>query len=370
MSTSEALAEVYKQREIGEFMTTSRDFPRRGLEAWSDRKKASLMASGKSSHFIPRFRPFDMLAEPNQALVILENDHHRIGVESVFGVQDAFHRYVDCDTVYFQYCGHSTVETEFGVFDLTPGELLLVPGGISHRSIGTADSLRYFCLTHQPIDHVMGEDQYTSQTEFALRRIGGPNWQLPDGGDQPSTGRVTEKMHFWDDGPDDYTIIDREYEDVVGVAKPRGGLGGPQKRRAFDHFTGIVGKGNDEATQYIFECDTLRIRTYNIRGEQHAFHRALRTEEARIQFRGDAVDLSELENVAVRPGDVTVIPLGIAHSVMTDPPDDDSFLRLNFYSSVRWRVATDLTKHVHDSYFETSTKLIKDADWKLALAAR
>ncbi len=86
MSTQEALAEVYKQQEIGEFMTTARDFPRKGLEAWSDRRKAGLMATGKSSHYIPCFRPFDMLAEPNQSLVILENDYHRIGVESVLGV--------------------------------------------------------------------------------------------------------------------------------------------------------------------------------------------------------------------------------------------------------------------------------------------
>lgn len=364
MSVSEALAEVYKQREIGEFMTTSRDFPRRGLEAWSDRKKAGLMASGKSSHYIPRFRPFDLLAEPNASLVFLENDYHRIGVESVCGVQDAFHRYVDCDMIYFQYAGHTKVESEFGVFELAPGDLLLVPGGISHRSIGTADSLRYFALTHEPIDKVMGDDQYTSETEFEVRRVGGPDWRIPAGAETPSTDRVQEKMHCWDDGPADFTVIERDYDDLVGVAKKRGSFGGPQKRRAFDHFRGIVGKGNDEATQYIFECDTLRIRTYNIRGEQHAFHRALRTEEARIQFRGNAVDLSELENVDVTPGDVTVIPLGIAHSVMTDPPSDESFLRLNFYTSVRWRVPVDLTKHVYDSHFETSTRVLKRADWE------
>src|SRR5579862_7639279 len=370
MSAQEALAEVYKQHTIGEFMTTARDFPRKGLEAWSDRTKAGLMATGKSSHYIPCFRPFDMLAEPNQSLVVLENDFHRIGVESVFGVQDAFHRYVDADVIYFQYCGHTKLETEFGVFDMAPGEIMLVPGGIAHRSIGTADSLRYFALTHEPIDTVIGEDRYTSHTEYQLRRIGGPHWQLPGDAAQPTNGNVTEKMHFWDDGPSDFTVLERDYDDLVGVAKARGGIGGPQKRRAFDYFSGIVGKGNDEATPYLMECNTLRARTYNIVGEQHAFHRALRTEEVRIQFRGNAVDLSELENVAVQPGDVTVIPLGIAHSVMTDPPSDENFLRLNFYSSVRWRTPNDLTKHVYDSHFECTTRVLQEADWKLTAAAR
>ena len=38
-----------------------------------------------------------MLSIPNQSLVILDNEYHRIGVESVVGVQDSFHRYVDTD---------------------------------------------------------------------------------------------------------------------------------------------------------------------------------------------------------------------------------------------------------------------------------
>ncbi len=68
-----------------------------------------------------------MLSIPNQSLVILENEYHRIGRESVVGVQDSFHRYVDSDMVYFQFCGESTVETEFGVYDMEPGEVMLVP---------------------------------------------------------------------------------------------------------------------------------------------------------------------------------------------------------------------------------------------------
>ena len=102
-------------------------------------------------------------------------------------------------------------------------------------------------------------------------------------------------------------------------------------------------------------------------GEQFAFHRALRSEEVRIQFRGDAMDMSEFENVEVRPGDITIIPLGISHSVITDPPDDPSFLRLNFYSTLPWRVPIDATKHYFDSHFECTTTVHKQADWREAL---
>ncbi len=373
MAEKRTIDTVYQQQEIGEFMTTWEDFPRPGLAAWADRRKAGLMANAKSTRYTPKFRPFDMLAEPNQSLVILANANHRIGVESVFGVQDAFHRYVDADMIYFQYAGRTTLETEFGIHEMVPGDVLLVPGGIAHRSIGTADSLRYFCLTHEAVNYVMNEDQYTSESTYEMRRIGGPDWKLPPGADQPTTGRVVERMHCWDDGPDDYTILERDYEDLVGVASLRGPAiekGGIRKVRAFDHFTAIVGKGGvDAGTQPLMLAEHLRIRTYNMLGEQFAFHRALRSEEVRIQFRGNALDMSEFENVDVRPGEITIIPLGIAHSVITDPPDDPDFLRLNFYSVLPWKVMVDPTKHAFESHFECIATVKKEAEWREALMA-
>ena len=89
-----------------------------------------------------------------------------------------------------------------------------------------------------------------------------------------------------------------------------------------------------------------------MQSEQFAFHRALRSEEVRIQFRGDALDLSEFENVEVSPGEVTIIPLGISHSVISIPPEDENFLRLNFYSK-----------------FEIKTTVHKQAEWREKLAA-
>jgi len=365
------IEEVYKQEQIGEFMTTWEDFPRPGLAAWADRRKAGLMGTAKSTRYTPRFRPFDMLAAPNQRFVFLENDNHRIGAESVCGVQDAFHRYVDADIIYFQFAGATTVETELGIHEMTPGDVMLVPGGISHRSIGTADSLRYFCLTHEAVNHVMNDDQYTSESSFVMKRVGGPDWHISPEAATASRGRVTERMYCWDDKADDFTLIERDYEDLVGAASLRGPMkefGGVRKVRAFDHFTAIVGKGGaDQGTQPLMLAEHLRIRTYNMLGEQFAFHRALRSEEVRIQFRGDAMDMSEFENVEVRPGDITIIPLGISHSVITDPPDDPSFLRLNFYSTLPWRVPIDATKHYFDSHFECTTTVHKQADWREAL---
>ena len=247
--TKAAEEKVYKQQQIGEFMTTWKDFPRPGLAAWAERRKADLMGTAKSSHYTPRFRPFDMLSLPNQSLVILENEYHRIGVESVVGVQDSFHRYIDSDMVYFQFCGSSKVETEFGVYEMEPGDVMLVPGGIAHHSIGCNDSLRYFCQSHEAVDYVMNEDQYMSLTSFEVKRIGGPNWGAPQ--TAPTKGPDLEKMHFWDDGPDDQTVVERDYESLIGVAGIGRGKPGSlvRKLRAFDHFTAspAILRGDDLA---------------------------------------------------------------------------------------------------------------------------
>jgi hypothetical protein len=41
--------------------------------------------------------------------------------------------------------------------------------------------------------------------------------------------------------------------------------------------------------------------------------------------------------------------------LISTPPEDENFLRLNFYSKVRWRVPIDPTKHYFDSKFESTT---------------
>ena len=274
---------VYSQQQIGEFMTTWKDFPRPGLAAWSERSKAGLMSTATSTRYTPKFRPFDMLSVPNQSLVILENANHRIGAECVVGVQDAFHRYVDCDMVYFQFCGNTTLETEFGVYEMEPGEVVLVPGGISHRSIGRNDSLRYSCLNHEAVDYVLDEDKYTSHQSFVMTRHGGPNWKGLEAPNGDVKGRVTEKMHFWDDGPDDLTVVERDYDSLVGVStlKPKQQESGIRKLRAFDHFTMVLGKAGGEAGLLaLMESASMRVRTYNMQDEQFAFHRALQSEES------------------------------------------------------------------------------------------
>jgi quercetin dioxygenase-like cupin family protein len=354
---------VTKSRE---FMTTWHTSPRPGIEAWSTRNKANLMGSGRSTDYVPLFRPFDLLALPNQSRIILQNSDHRIGVESVCGAQPFFRRHIDFDTVYFQFAGTATIETEYGEYVMRPGDLMHVPEGISHRATGTADSLRWFAFVNDPFIAFMDESEHTGESEFRMIRHNGPNWTIPAGQEQPKkSGIVEERMVTWDHGPDDMTVVERDYGYLVDassthISEKRSAI---RVMRGFDVFKAIAGKKG--AVEPIFQSPHLEIKTYNITGEQFAFHRALRSEEIRIQFRGEAEDMSELANQTCRPGDATVIPRGIAHSVITEPPDSPLFLRLNFYSNIPWHYPTDLTRHFFNSTFEPQTIIRREAPWRI-----
>lgn len=358
------MSEIETRRE---FMTSWHTSPRPALEAWSDRSQRDLMHSTKSSKHVPLFRPFDLLAQPNQSLIVLENDDQRIGVESVVGAQAEFRRHVDFDTVYFQFAGRTSIETEFGEVELGPGELVFIPEGIAHRSTGSAQSLRWFAFVEEPFRRFQDSESYTSDTAFEVIRHNGPAWTIPAGREKPQKGgRVKEVMICWNDKPDDFTVAERDYDYLAGASSlsRTEKISGIRKLRVFDVFKNIAGKGG--SVEPLLQSPFLEIKTYNIIGEQIAFHRALRSEEVRIHFRGNALDMSEIENVSMVPGAVTVIPRGIAHSVITEPEDDPSFLRMNFYSNLPWRYPNDLTDHAFNSTFEVKTAVHQEAAWRRA----
>lgn len=353
-----------KDLDQREFMTAWHT----GIKAWAKRNKAGLIGTGRSTDYVPPFRPFDLLALPNTAAVLLENADHRIGVESVCGAQPFFRRHVDFDTIYFQFAGTTMLETEYGEYAVSPGDLLLVPEGTAHRATGTADSLRWFAYVSEPIGEAMDEaTAHTGHSTFRVIRHGGPDWAIPAGMEAPQKGGIVEeRMICWHHGPADRTVVERDYDSLAGVSSTEHNAqrSAIRKIRAFDVFTGVAGKRG--GVDPIFRGAHLEVKTYNITGEQFAFHRALRTEEVHVQFRGDATDSSELDVGTYHPGDAAVIPRGIAHSVITVPPESPEFLRLNFYSNLPWSYPTDLTRHYFRSRFEVQTIVHEEADWRKA----
>src|SRR5919199_2524972 len=157
---------------------------------WFEREKEELIGSAAGApEDIPNFRPFDMLDEPNQSLLIMQNEDMRIGVENVTGTQPFFRRNSNYDTVYFQFAGTTLVETEYGVFEQKCGELLLVPEGIAQRSTGSPDSLRLFVHLREPVEPLYTAEKHHSHTEFEMVRSGGPTAGPTSGPAQPPAGK-------------------------------------------------------------------------------------------------------------------------------------------------------------------------------------
>ena len=352
-----------KDDEVREFMTDwfGPGFEPMPMLAWSVRKRASLMGSGKSKRFLPTFRPFDLLSEPNASQLVFENECQRIGVESVCGAQPAFTRYLDFNTLYFQFAGKSIVETECGTYETAPGELLLVPEGVAHRGTGTADSLRWYFHLHEPVRVMMGEANEVSLTEFTAKRSGGPDWKISAERGAASKELVQERMVQWRDrSAEDATVVERDYGSLVGATSKQRDKAESlvKKLRAFDCFTEITGQRGPGPK--LIASDNFALETYNTVGAQFAFHRGLQSDEFGFQFSGHGYNLSELEAKAATPaGSCALVPLGIAHSVLCDP----GFLRFVAYSRIPWEVRADVSKHAYESRFEVLPNVLKPHAW-------
>ena len=268
--------------KVREFMTgwESPDTHQMIPLVWSDRNKEGLRGVAKGKRFTPKLRPFDMLSEPNQRLKIFESADVRVIVESVTGTQN-FRRNSDFDEVLIQFCGTSHVESEFGKFDLAMGEVLVIPGGVSYRSTGANDCLRMVLDLHEPVFKVFDEKDHTSETTYTMKRTNGPNWSAPSA--PPSNAKVIEKLYIWDEDPEDATIIERDYSDLVGVSSIKSKENIVKKVRAFDIFNEITGKA---AGPKIVESPHCLIDSYNTVGDQWAFHRALRSRGIRAAVPG------------------------------------------------------------------------------------
>jgi quercetin dioxygenase-like cupin family protein len=327
------------------------------IQTWREREKETLVGAARSSRRnYPKFRPFDLLGGPNQALPLLVNDDMRIGVDSVVGTPPRFRRNCDYDLLLFQFAGRTALETEYGPCELAPGELVLIPGGVAHRGSGTSDCLRLFAELRDPMVPLYGPDQYASHGEFEMVRTGGPPWPAPDGGAAAApSARVVEELAIWDEVPDAYTLVERDYGDVAGGAS--GGLG-VVKLRAFDFFTEIVGQRGPGPR--LMESATSHVEVYNIEGPQFGFHRALRSEEVGLQFRGVGHNMSEFGEEDVVPGEMYFVPLGIAHSVV----GREEFLRIVIYCKHPWRVPADLTQHRGESRFTAHERVLQAAAWR------
>ena len=342
-------------KKIREFATGwGNDYPM----TWSDRVEEDLVgtAIGKKSHLLmPMMRPFDFLIEPNKPVTYLSNDQSLISVEAVRGTQDQFHRNADYDEIFFQWGGETGYETECGTYEMKAAELMIIPAGISHRATGSADSLRLSFRVKDRVEVAFKEEDMIGHTEFHVTWNGGPDWPVPKDRAKPKKGKVVESIHTWRDQPGDETLIEREYDRLVG-ATTEGRL--IHKIRLFDIFKEVTGRKGPGPIS--MKNDDFMIECYNTDGEQFGFHRGLRNDEAQFQYAATATGVCEFGTDHMGAGDMYLVRRGIAHRVIAS----DGYRRMVIYNEAPWDVLIDPAKPVRNTTFEVEETVIEAAPWR------
>ena len=294
---------------------------------WVERDEDMLIGTVRAGQRpMPRIRVFDLLqdemnpAGSSQALV-WDGGTLRIAAEQISGSESDLTRAADYDLLFFQFCGSSLIESEYGTVEIEPGEITLIPAGIAHRSTAKGECLRLRVMTKEAVN--LGVDAEKPLTESQFNVVHSEPMTSRKNASTAHDDRVLEHTNFWDPISDIW--IERRSPQLFGCVKEGGR--GLKKLRAFDYFTGMTGKGGARAP-VLYTGDEFRIDVYNLEGQQRGFHRGLDEDEIWFQFRGHAVNDTEWGIVELDPGEMSYVPRGIAHRIN----GGKGFLRIVFYT--------------------------------------
>lgn len=311
-------------KKIREFMT-HRD-PNEHI--WVERDESAVIGTARmGQRTVPKIRPFDLLRSAPRSgnrtqVTIWEGESLRIATEHIDGIEEQLTRAADHDLVYFQFCGRSKIESECGVVELEPGEVVLMPAAISHRSTGTDDCLRLRVATRELVKFGVDPEKPVVETKFKVRPSEAFT-RLGNGRQDLQNGRALEHVTFWD--PQSDVWIERDPASLIGSVTD--GARPVKKIRAFDYFTGMTGKGGAKAP-VLYDGKEFRIDVYNLEEEQRGFHRGCDEDEIWFQFRGRSLNHTEWGAMELEAGQTAMIPRGIAHRITGSP----GFLRMVLYS--------------------------------------
>ena len=216
----------------------------------------------------------------------------------------------------------SRIESECGVVELKPGEMVLMPAAISHRSTGKEECLRLRVATRELVSLGVDPEKPIVETQFKVRPSE-PFARDGNGRQESENARTLEHITFWD--PQSDVWIERDASALIGTVTS--GSRPVKKIRGFDYFTGMTGKGGAKAP-VLYHGKEFRIDVYNLEEEQRGFHRGCDEDEIWFQFRGHSLNHTEWGAMELDAGQTAMIPRGIAHRITGSP----GFLRMVFYS--------------------------------------
>jgi len=296
---------------------------------WMEWDESAVIGTARmGQRMVPRIRPFDLLRSTplsgNRARVaIFEGDSLRVATEHIAGREAQLTRAADHDLVYLQFCGRSKIESESGVVEVEPGEIVLVPAAISHRSTGMDQCLRVRVATQECVTEGVDPEKPTMQRQFAVRPSEPIGFTNGGKADSDGEGPVLEHISFWD--PQSDLWVERDVAALIGCKREGGRI--VRKLSAFNYFNGMTGKGGARAP-VLYNGKEFRVDVYNLEEEQNGFHRGCDEDEIWFQFRGHSLNHTEWGALELDPGQMSYIPRGVAHRITGSP----GFLRMVLYS--------------------------------------
>jgi mannose-6-phosphate isomerase-like protein (cupin superfamily) len=312
-------------KKIREFMT-HRDPPE---HIWMERDEGAVIGTARmGQRMVPKIRPFDLLRSAplagNRARVtIFEGDSLRIATELIAGRETQLTRAADHDLIYLQFSGCSLIESESGIVEAAPGDIVLVPAAISHRTIGSEECLRVRVATQEFVTEGVDPEKATMQRSFSVRASEPLAAANGLGAETVDSGPLLEHISFWD--PQSDLWVERDLASLVGCKREGGRI--VRKLSAFNYFTGMTGRGGARAP-VLYDAKEFRVDVYNLEEEQNGFHRGCDEDEIWFQFRGHSLNHTEWGALELEPGQMSYIPRGVAHRITGSP----GFLRMVLYS--------------------------------------
>lgn len=299
-----------------------------------------------------KLRPFDMLPEPCPAsagisrLGLYRGKHVRVSAAHISGAEGHFERAGDFDTILVQYVGVSTVETGFGVFELHPGETMLVPAMVAHRTTGTPNCRRLEYRVRELVSVHLPAAEGARQFRLRVYRKGEspPDDVAPAPAIAPN-GKIREHLSRWDDLPGEDFWFERTHEWLVGKAD-RGRA--PIKIRPFENFkrTGpTVNNLPAVRTALLWDSATFRQRVYSNPGRQPAPHRGYDEDELWFQFVGPITVETEHAIYKMENGSFSMAEAGVSHTSVST----EAMYRLTTYSPDPIRMVVDPNQHLRET---------------------
>lgn len=341
MTTLESQPEVRTQEKVkgvGSFQTLWQAGPP-SWHNWdsADELISSMVAGGRG---MPIVRLFDYFTGRSVgftgAVKLYEHEFVRVYAQNPARREPYLSRFGDFDAIYVQYSGTSTVETEYGPYEMTPFHALVVPAGVAHRTIGDKDTRRLAIFSKVPVRPV-SSDLATCDRTFVVQSQGDVDWEGAPSFVDPSLeseGKELEATWLWDAPLYSPLWIKRRKGALEG-----GTTGGrePTLLGVFNFIGGMATEKSGAIGPFIFENANMQMRSYNIEGQQFGFHRGNGSDELWMQFRSSSINDTEFGKIPLSIGESTIAFPGNAHRIF----GETGFLRLNLYSERPLRLCVD-----------------------------